>query len=372
MREYFIKPKIKSGEDSLDCLKTLKCSSYLIVTDKAMVDLKIVDKILEKLPKDSKVKIFKDVTPNPTVEIVERGVKEIVYFSPQCIIGLGGGSPIDACKGILYFNLKIEDELKIKREKPYFIAIPTTSGTGSEVTSYSVITKGDKKIALANEEMLPDLAILNPEFMKTLPSKIIADTGMDVLTHALEAYVSTIATPFTDSSAKEAIKIIKENLVNHFNNPQLLLPRENVQYASCMAGIAFNNSSLGINHSVAHSIGAKFHISHGRANAIIMPYIIEVNTKAWKKYSELAKLLDFNPIDNENGKNLFNGFVKKLKENLGIEKSLKDLGINFEEFKIKIPEILEDIKGDICTEYNPNRLTDEDYIKLLLKIYFGE
>lgn len=372
MREYFIKPKIKSGEDSLDCLKNLKYSSYLIVTDKAMVDLKIVDKILEKLPKDSKVKIFKDVTPNPTAEIVERGLKEMVYFSPQCVIGLGGGSPIDACKGVLYFNLKIEDELNIKKEKPYFIAIPTTSGTGSEVTSYSVITVGNKKIALANEKMLPDLAILNPEFMKTLPSKIIADTGMDVLTHALEAYVSTISTPFTDASAKEAIKIIKENLVNHFKNPQLLSPREKIQYASCMAGMAFNNSSLGINHSISHSIGAKFHISHGRANAIVMPYVIEANTKAWEKYSELSKLLEFNPTDIESGKNLFNNFIKKLKENLDIEKGLRDLGIDFEEFKNKIPEILSDIKVDICTEYNPNRLSDEEYIKLLLNIYFGE
>ncbi|MGL5056410.1 MAG: 1-propanol dehydrogenase PduQ [Fusobacteriaceae bacterium] len=372
MREYFIKPKIKSGEDSLDFLKNLTYTSYLIITDNVMVDLKIVDKILEKLPKESKIKIFKDITPNPTIEMIEAGLKEAVCFLPQCIIGLGGGSPIDASKAILYFNLKIEEELKIQREKPYFIAIPTTSGTGSEVTSYSVITKENKKIALANENMLPDLAILNSEFMKKLPSKIIAETGMDVLTHALEAYVSRISTPFTDAFAKEAIKIIKENLLIHFNNSELLIPREKVQYASCMAGIAFNNSSLGINHSIAHSIGAKFHISHGRSNAILLPYIIEINTKAWPKYKEISENLGFNPTDDENGKNLLNDFVKKLKKDFGIENSLKDFGINFEEFKNKIPEILDDINKDICTEYNPNKLGDEDYIKLLLKIYFGE
>ncbi|WP_297407469.1 1-propanol dehydrogenase PduQ [uncultured Cetobacterium sp.] len=361
MKNFYIKPKIEFGENSLNFLKNNVNGKVFIVTDKSMVTLKLVDKITELLPKNSLVKIFDEVTPNPTTDVVEKGLKELVLFNPDVVIALGGGSPIDACKGMLYFGRK----LKITLNNKLFIAIPTTSGTGSEVTSYSVITEGNKKIALANEEMLPDIAILNPEFMKTLPKKIIADTGMDVFTHALEAYVSKVANPFTDAMALESLKLLNKNLVKHYNNAQDLEPRKNVQFASCLAGVAFNNSSLGINHSIAHTIGAKFHLSHGRANAILLPYIIKINENANERYEVLAKEL------NLEGKKSFVKYIENLKVTLGIEKSLSELNIDFQEFQNLIPEMLSEIKADICTEFNPNILTDEEYIKLLLKIYFG-
>nr|WP_307775482.1 1-propanol dehydrogenase PduQ [uncultured Cetobacterium sp.] len=370
IKSFFIKPKIEFGEDSLEFLKENVCGTIFIVTDKSMVSLKLVDKIIEELPQGSKITIFDEVTPNPTTEIIEKGLKKMILANPDFVIALGGGSPIDACKGMLYFEKKLKDKITIKNR--YFIAIPTTSGTGSEVTSYSVITEGNRKIALANDEMLPDVALLNPIFMKTLPQKIIADTGMDVFTHALEAYVSKVSNPFTNALALESLKLLRNNLVSHYENAQELEFRKNVQYASCLAGIAFNNSSLGINHSVAHTIGAKFHISHGRANAIILPYIIEVNSNANEKFNNLAKELNLDVNYSKDGKTQLISYVQELKNIMKIENSLSELNIDFQEFKDMIPQMIKEIKEDICTEFNPNILTEEEFVKLLLNIYFGK
>lgn len=370
MEVFKIKPEIVSGVDSLEFLKTLNYKRYFIVTDESMVQLHLTDMVTQYLNNCS-IKIFDKILPNPDVKTIEEGIEEFIKFEADCIIALGGGSPIDACKGILYFGYKILKLLEKQKDR-LFIAIPTTSGTGSEVTSYSVITNGDKKIALANDEMLPNIAILNPEFMKTLPKKIVADTGMDVFTHSLEAYVSLKANLFSDAFSLEALKVLSENLLNHYEDRDILEPRERVQYASCMGGIAFNNSSLGINHSIAHSIGAKFHIAHGRANAILLPYIIDVNTNAYEKYYNVAKHLGLPCRNIEEGKRSLKIYFEILKEKMEIPKSLKDYGVDFQEFKNLIPEILKDIKKDICTIYNPNKLSDEEYIRLLFKIYFGE
>lgn len=371
MKEFIIKPEIKYGVDSLKFLLTLPYKKYFIVTDKMMVELGIIKKIVDNLPSNIEIKIFDEVLPNPTMEIVENGIQEYVKFEPECVIALGGGSPIDACKGILYFGDKVFKIINKKIER-VFIAVPTTSGTGSEVTSYSVITYKNSKLALADKEMLPNIAILNPEFMKTLPKKVIADTGMDVLTHALEANVSKNGNSFTQAMSIEALKIIAKELLIHYEDKERLEPRESIQLASCMAGIAFNNSSLGINHSVAHTLGAKFHISHGRANAIVLPYIIDVNTKAYEKYGKIAKEIGvLKEGSRACGKEALKIFIKILKEKLEIPHCIKDMGVSFEEYKEKIPEMLKDIKQDICTEYNPNGLSDEEYVKLLLKIYFG-
>lgn len=371
MKEFRLEPKIIFGSDSLDYLKKIKAKKVLIITDSVMVQLKLIDFVVKNLDSSIQIKIFDEVEPNPSINTVEKGMLEFIDFDPDCVIALGGGSPIDACKAVLYYAYKLYKKIKVDK-KVLFVAIPTTSGTGSEVTSYSVITEGDRKIALADDSMLPDVALLNTEFLKGLPAKVVADTGMDVLTHSIEAYVSNISNPFSSSLAMKSIKLIFENLVTHYNDREIANSRENVQYASCLAGMAFDNSSLGINHSVAHTIGAKFHISHGRANAIVMPYVIEANTSADKRYFEISRELGLPADSIEEGKNSLLSFVKILKEKLEIEKSLEEYGVNFEEFKKQIPYMVRDIKRDICTEYNPNSFSDEEYVRLLFKCYFGE
>lgn len=371
MKEFKLKPEIKYGCESLVWINNLKSKKILIVTDKTMVKLGLVDKVISNL-NGAEVKVFDKVEPNPTIEVIEDGIKEYFMFNPEVIIALGGGSPIDACKGIIYFSYKIQKEHKGDIKRIPFIAIPTTSGTGSEVTSYSVITNKNSKIALADDEMLPTMAILDPEFMRTLPKVVIADTGMDVLTHAIEAYVSTSRNSFTNALSLEAIKIVYKNLLKHYGNAELLKPREEIQHASCMAGLAFNNSSLGINHSIAHTLGSNLHLSHGRSNAIIMPYIIESNKNAHEYYFEISKMLGLPSENIEEGKNSLIALISIFKKEMKIPNSLKDLGIEFKDYKKLIPQFLKDIESDICTAGNPNQLTSEEYIELLIKIYYGQ
>ena len=358
--------EIHVGDEFSKIIDKIKVKKAFIVTDSIMYKLGMTKKfenIFRK--KNIEYKIFDEVEVDPSFEVVNKALDKVIDFLPNVIVALGGGSSLDTAKAIKYFVKKSDLSIPL-------IALPTTSGTGSEVTSYSVVTKGEHKIALADEKMLPDVALLNTVFLNGLPAKVVADTGMDVLTHSIEAYVSTNANPFSSSFAMKSIKLIFENLVAHYNDRKIQGPKENVQFASCLAGIAFDNSSLGINHSIAHTVGAKFHIAHGRANAIIMPYVIEVNTEANRKYFEISRELGLPSDTIEEGKYSLLSFVRILKEKLAVEKSLKDYGVDFETFKREIPSMLEDIKKDICTQYNPNKLTDEEYVRLLLKIYFGE
>ena len=366
MKIFEVNTEIHIGDKFEEVISKIKAKKAFIVTDSIMYKIGLTKKF-ENILKEKNIdyRIFSEVEVDPSFEVVNKALDKVIDFLPDVIVALGGGSSLDTAKSIKYFIKKSNLSIPL-------IALPTTSGTGSEVTSYSVVTKGEHKIALADEKMLPDVALLNTVFLNGLPAKVVADTGMDVLTHSIEAYVSTNANPFSSSFAMKSIKLIFENLVAHYNDRKIQGPKENVQFASCLAGIAFDNSSLGINHSIAHTVGAKFHIAHGRANAIIMPYVIEVNTEANRKYFEISRELGLPSDTIEEGKYSLLSFVRILKEKLAVEKSLKDYGVDFEAFKREIPSMLEDIKKDICTQYNPNKLTDEEYVRLLLKIYFGE
>jgi len=205
-----------------------------------------------------------------------------------------------------------------------------------------------------------------------VPKSVVANTGMDVLTHILESYVAKGSNDYSEALAEKSGELLVKYLYRSYSNSEDSKAREKVHIASNMAGMSFNIAGLGINHSIAHTVGAKFHIAHGRANAIIMPYVIEVNTEANKKYYEVSRELGLPADTIEEGKSSLLSFVRILKEKLGIEKCLKDYGVDFETFKREIPSMLSDIKKDICTIYNPNKLSDEEYIRLLLKIYFGE
>lgn len=378
MREFIVKPIIKFGECSLEFIKDLGKKRAFIVTDKTIVQLGVTNKITEVFDEiHGEYMIFDEVEPNPSITTVEKGLKQMVKFTPDIVIALGGGSPIDACKAILCFYTKVKEKLEHMEmysttKKPIFLAIPTTSGTGSEVTSYSIITEGHRKVALLDPQMLPDMAVLNPDFTKTLPKNVIANTGMDVLAHSTEAFVSKNKTSFSDPMALGAIELIYRYLYRHYMDVSELEPREKVQQASCIAGIAFNNSSLGINHSIAHALGGKFKMAHGRAIAIVMPYVIEENmTVVSELYAEIARKIGLPAQNTDEGAMAFLIFVKEMRKLLQIPNTLQEAGIIEEEFIAAIPELLTDIRLDVCTEFTPKSLTDKEYEALLLKIYYG-
>ena len=328
---FQIKPDIHYGANSLDILRTMEIEKVFLVTDENMVKLKVVNRITNILKsRGIDAKIYSDVKPDPTDEEIIKGMLELSAYDPDCIIALGGGSPIDACKSMIYFTNKIKRAMG-EYKKPKFIAVPTTSGTGSEVTSYAVVTTQSKKIPLSDSEMLPDIAILNPEFIKTLPPSIIADTGMDVLTHAIEAYVSRSRNLFTNTLAIGAIKTVFADLVSNFENPELERERIDLQIASCMAGVAFSNAGLGINHSIAHSLGARFHKPHG----------VEILAKA----------------------------IKMRAAKMSIPSSLRELGIPEDQYFSEMESVIDQIENDMCTGENPRRFSRIEMKQLLTDLY---
>ena len=281
-------------------------SRAFIVTDPMMVKLGNVDKVLYYLRKREEYchsEIYSDVESDPSVECIMRGVKAMNAFQPDVIIAIGGGSAIDAAKGMWLFYEHPDTSfdglrqrfLDIRKrafkfpklgQKAKLVAIPTTSGTGSEVTSFSVITdkqNGNIKYPLADYRLTPDVAIIDPQFTRSMPKSIVADTGLDVLTHAIEAYVSVMASDYTDGLALHAIEMVFTYLERSYNGDPLA--REKMHNASCIAGMAFTNAFLGLNHSMAHKLGAECHIPHGRANAILLPYVIKYNATKPTKFA---------------------------------------------------------------------------------------
>ncbi|MGL5354915.1 MAG: 1-propanol dehydrogenase PduQ, partial [Clostridium sp.] len=346
-----------------------------VITDPFMVKSGTINKITEKLT-GSQVTIFSEIVPDPPIELVVTGIEELKKVMPEVIIALGGGSAIDAAKAIMDFSKKI-----ISLDSVEFIAIPTTSGTGSEVTSFSVITDNQKgvKYPLVSDSLLPDIAILDPELVKTVPDFITGDTGMDVITHALEAYVSTNATDFTDALCEKALILCFKYLLRAFKDGSDMEAREKMHNASCLAGIAFNSASLGINHSIAHTLGGKFHIPHGRTNAILLTHVIEYNaeivgyenrdyTRAAKKYHNIAKLLGL-PCNNirMGVKNLINE-IKSMQKTMKMPTSLKDCKVDVHEVMALREEIAKTAMLDACTPSNPRVPTPDDIIRILEKI----
>lgn len=375
MNNFEIKTKIKFGEGSLKALKELKNKNILIITDPFMVKSKVIDKITANL-ENSNYKIFEDIVPDPPIETVVAGIESLKNINPDVIIALGGGSAIDAAKAIMDFSKKI-----LKTSEVEFIAIPTTSGTGSEVTSFSVITDNQKgcKYPLVSYDLLPDVAILDPELVKTVPNFITADTGMDVLTHAIEAYVSTNSNDFSDALAEKAIKLVFKHLVKAYKNGDDIEARAKIHNASCLAGMAFNQVSLGINHSIAHVLGGKFHIPHGRTNAILLPYIIEYNadivgysnttySNAAVKYAQIAELIGIGSSNiRMSVKNLINE-IKKLQKEMNMPTKLTQCKVNVSDITNEEREIAELSIKDACTVTNPRVPTEDDIINILNKI----
>ena len=379
-----------------------------IVTDESMVKLGYVDKLLYHIRKREKYvhsEIFAEVEPDPSFDTIQRGVEALNKFQPDVIIALGGGSPIDAAKGMWLFyehpDADVEG-LKLKfmdiRKRTYkfpklgnkakLVAVPTTSGTGSEVTSFAVITdkKRNVKYPLADYELTPDIAIIDPDLVMSLPKKITADTGMDVLTHAIEAYVSNMASDYTDGLSEKAVEIVYNYLPIAYEDGSNRLAREKMHNASCIAGMAFTNAFLGINHSLAHKLGAEFHIAHGRANAIILPYVIKYNSAkptkfvsfpkyeyfiADSKYANLAKRLGLKCDTVEEGVKSLVEAIQDMNKKLDIPATLQEEGLNEEEFLSKIDDLAEKAFEDQCTTANPRLPLVTELKQILLDAYYG-
>ncbi len=386
-------------------------SKAFIVTDPSMTELGYVDKVLYQLRKREEYvhcEIFDQVEPDPSLETIMHGVDSMNQFKPDVIIALGGGSAIDAAKGMWLFYEHPEADFKnmslkfldIRKraykfpqlgKKSQLVAIPTTSGTGSEVTSFAVISdkKENKKYPLADYELTPDVAIIDPEFVMSVPKKSTAFTGMDVLTHAIEAYISILASDYTDALAIHAIEMVFTYLKDSFTKGALdPLAREKMHNASTIAGMAFTNAFLGINHSLAHKLGGEFHIPHGCANAILLPHVIRYNGVAnptkftsWPKYESyivgdkifaLMKKLGFNPKDNDDAVEMLATEVEKLNEYLEIPATLKEYGIDEKAFLAKVDELADLAFGDQCTTANPRLPLVSELKQLYMIAYYGK
>lgn len=410
MQWFKVPEKIYFEAGSIQYLEKMPdITRAFIVTDLSMVKLGYIDKILYHLRKRNEYvhsEIFSEVEPDPSFDTINKGVKMMNDFKPDVVIAVGGGSPIDAAKGMWLFYEHPEADaegMKLKfmdirkrtykfpklGEKAKLVAIPTTSGTGSEVTSFAVITdkQNNKKYPLADYELTPDVAIVDPDLVMTLPQKITADTGMDVLTHALEAYVSNMASDYTDGLAEKAIELVFKNLREAYNNGSNKFAREKMHNASTIAGMAFTNAFLGINHSIAHKLGAEFHMAHGRLNAILLPYVIRYNASkptkfvsfpkyeyfiADQKYADISRRMGFPAYTNEEGVNSLISEVKKLNADLGIEKSFKDAGINEEEFLSKVDMLADRAFEDQCTSANPRVPLVTELKEILMDAYYGK
>ena len=375
MKEFEVKTKVFFGTGSLNYLKEFQNRKIFIVTDPFMVKSGIIDRILQPLSEGSYT-IFSDVVPDPPMELVVSGVSQVLEYRPDVMIALGGGSSIDAAKAIMQFAKQIGGYGKM-----LFVAIPTTSGTGSEVTSFAVITDKGKgvKYPLVSDELLPDIAILEPELVKSVPPAIVADTGLDVLTHAIEAYVSTKATDFSDAFAEKAVKLVFEYLLRSYQNSEDVIAKEKMHNASCLAGIAFNLASLGLNHAIAHNIGGKLHIPHGRTNAILLPYVIDYNanitgysmreySEAAKKYAKLANLIG---IQGSNPRILVKAFIQeieKIMHAMKMPRKLTDCKVSQEEVASVVDQIAIGALEDACYETNPRTITKEAIIELIKKV----
>ncbi|MEG0649134.1 MAG: bifunctional acetaldehyde-CoA/alcohol dehydrogenase [Oscillospiraceae bacterium] len=410
MQWFKVPPKIYFEEDSIQYLEKMEdISRAFIVTDPMMVKLGNVDKILYYLRKREVYchsEIYSDVESDPSVECILRGVEAMRVFQPDVIIAIGGGSAIDAAKGMWLFYEHPETSfdglrqrfLDIRKrafafpklgEKTKLVAIPTTSGTGSEVTSFSVITdkaNGNIKYPLADYALTPDVAIIDPQFTWSMPKSIVADTGLDVLTHAIEAYVSVMASDYTDGLALHAIYLVFSYLERSFTEGDHKA-REKMHNASAIAGMAFTNAFLGLNHSMAHKLGGEFHIPHGRANAILLPYVIEYNAQkptkfasfpkykeyiADLRYAKIAKYLGLPASTTEEGVKSLVSAIRDLMKKVERPTTIKDCGVKEGEFMSKVDELSYKAFEDQCTTANPVYPLVSEIKDLYIKAYYGK
>lgn len=390
MARFTLPRDLYHGAGSLEELKNLKGKKAVVVVGggsmKRFGFLQRVEEYLKEAGME--VALFEGVEPDPSVETVMKGAKLMQEFGPDWIVAIGGGSPIDAAKAMWAFyeypDTKFEDlitpfSFPILRTKAKFCAIPSTSGTATEVTAFSVITDYEKgiKYPLADFNITPDVAIVDPDLAETMPQKLTANTGMDAMTHAIEAYVSTLHCDYTDPLALHAIKMIHAYLVDSYNGDKEA--RARMHNAQCLAGMAFSNALLGIVHSMAHKTGAAFsggHIVHGAANAMYLPKVIKFNSKepeAMARYADIARFIGLAGDSDESLTDALIAEIKEMNKKLNIAPCIKlyEGGIIDEkEFNEKLATVAELAVGDACTGSNPRAIDPEQMAKLLTCCFY--
>ncbi len=401
MARFTLPRDLYHGKGAMEALKTFQGKRAMIcVGGGSMKKFGFLDKAIAYLQEAGmEVKVYEGIEPDPSVETVMKGAQAMLEFQPDWIVAMGGGSPIDAAKAMWikyeYPDITFEDMCKVfglpqLRKKAKFCAISSTSGTATEVTAFSIITDYAKgiKYPIADFEITPDVAIVDPELAETMPKKLVAHTGMDAMTHAIEAYVSTANCNYTDPLAIFAIKMIEADLVKSYNGD--MAARDAMHDAQCLAGMAFSNALLGIVHSMAHKTGAAFadygaHIIHGAANAMYLPKVIAFNAKdptALKRYGQIAdymEICDKNAPDTEKVKALI-AYLRKMNDDLNIPHCIKNYGADSypceqgfvpeKVFLERLHDIAVNAIGDACTGSNPRQPSVEEMEKLLKCCYY--
>lgn len=380
MNSFDIKTTIYFGDNALDRLAEIPYKRVLIITDPFVVKSGMLQMITYRLTEgNSEFDVFSDVVPDPPLEKITLGVKKIAEYKPDAVIAIGGGSAIDSAKAIkeLYVQATGHKEISL-------IAIPTTSGTGSEVTSFAVVTdeKKNVKYPLVSDNLLPNEAILDAELVKSVPATVTADTGMDVLTHAVEAYVSIKNNEFSAALAEKSIEICGGFLLRSFLDNNDTHARKKMHVASCLAGLAFNSAGLGLNHGIAHAIGANFHIPHGRANAMVLPHVIEFNADinkhsksreeylpAVRKYVNIAKLLGLNNFNEITTVRALVNWIQFMMKEMNMPLSVSQCGIDRNTYFNSIDSMAEKALADACTQTNPRIPSKMEICSIMEHLY---
>ena len=399
MARFTLPRDIYHGKGSLETLKTLEGKRAIIcVGGGSMKRNGFLDRAVEYLKEAGmEVQLYEGIEPDPSVETVMKGADAMLKVQPDWIIAMGGGSPIDAAKAMWikyeYPDVTFEDMCKVfglpkLRKKAHFCAIPSTSGTATEVTAFSIITDYSKgiKYPIADFEITPDVAIVDPDLAETMPKKLVAHTGMDAMTHAIEAYVSTAHCDYSDPLALHAIKMIEHDLIDSYNGD--MAKRDSMHNAQCLAGMAFSNALLGIVHSMAHKTGAAFadygsHIIHGAANAMYLPKVIAYNAKnpeAFERYAEISDFMGLGGNSKEEKIQLLITYLRGMNDKLNIPHSINHYGADSypaeqgfvpeNVFLERLPEIAKNAIADACTGSNPRQPSQEEMEKLLKCCYY--
>ena len=380
MNQWTFPTQIYAGEDSLQRLTEFNNESILIICDPFLKDSPNLTHVISLMDSKNKVTIYTDVVPDPPITHVVKGIEFMEGIKPTVIIAIGGGSCIDMSKGIAYFGRKLK-HMDIKS----FIAIPTTSGTGSEVTSFAVVndTEAKVKYPLVSDSLTADEAILDAELVKSVPPAITADTGMDVFTHALESYVSTGHNEFSAALAEKAMEICGVFLLRAYLDGSDMHARQKMHVASCLAGLSFNTAGLGITHSMAHQLGAMFHIPHGRANAMLLPHIVEFNANinkrsrsqktylpAVERYALVAHILGLSNYNQVMSVRSLVNWIQFMQKEMNIPLTIQELGtISPDEYFGAIDKMADAALADACTPANPRVPTKEDIVKIYKKLW---